>query len=342
MNIICDMQIPLADTLYNGWGELIQVPSTEINATTVKNADALIVRSVTDINAQLLSHSNVRFVATVTAGTDHLDTEWLASKQIAWAHAPGANAQAVVEYVLCCVASLYQAGHLDESKKCAGVIGVGEIGHRVAELLARLGFRVLLNDPPRELNEAEFISTPLSEFAQCDLICFHPSLVLSGDHPSYHLIDRSFLAMLKPNAIVINASRGRVADTQALLEDNNIILCTDVWENEPNISFELLNKSFIGTPHIAGYSIPAKNQASYDVYLKACEYFNRPSLPMPNDVNPLTSIDLNDNWIDAALTYYDPVKQTNAMKKLFRNNSGVKDNFRTIRNQYTFRSGLSI
>ena len=273
LKILADDHIQFVFELFGDFGELIAKPGAEICQSSLLNINALLTRSITTVNANLLKGTAVEFVASATAGFDHIDISWLEKQSINWAYAPGANATAVAEYVLHCVAYL-QEKKLLAPNAVAAVIGVGQVGSVVLHRLQQIGFTVLPNDPPRTVKEKNFISIPLTSLTEVDLICLHTPLIYSGKFPTYHLIDNALLKRLKPGSILLNASRGAVVDNKALLQRNDIVTCLDVWENEPNISLTLLEKTTLATPHIAGYSSQAKLQATLMIYEAFLKYFS--------------------------------------------------------------------
>ena len=296
INIIADDKIPLPADFPGNIGTLKRLATENINATHLENADALLVRSVTNVNVKLLQNTHIKFVATASAGVDNLDIEALNAHNIAWSHAPGCNANAVRDYVLCAIAALEKSGHLNTKKRRAGAIGIGEVGQRVVTLLKKLGFEVLQNDPPRVLNEPGYRSTELSAFQDLDLICCHTPLTFDGQFPTHHLINDTFLSQQKAGCIILNAGRGAVIDTQAIKKNKHLNYVFDVWENEPNIDLDLLKQVKIATPHIAGYSKAAKYRAG-DIMINAlCAHFNIEPRQVSNTSslsNLTTSIDLD-------------------------------------------------
>jgi erythronate-4-phosphate dehydrogenase len=273
VKIVADEQIPYLDNFFGDRGQLIKKSSETISPQDLKEADLLLMRSVNKINRELLENSRVKMVCTATAGFDHVDVEWLNFANIKFAYAPGCNANAVAEYVVCCIAKLIQKNLLQIGQR-AGLIGVGHVGSRVLEKLSILNFSILLNDPPRELKDPNFAGSPLLEFSHLDLICVHTSLTRTGAFPSYHLLDHNFLQGLNNKAVIINASRGEVLDEAALLDKTN--LCSDVWAHEPNINDDVAQQCLIATPHIAGYSLQAKYRATQQIYQSAKEFFSWP------------------------------------------------------------------
>ncbi len=274
LRIIADQAIPSVSELFSPMAEVVLVNNKAITNDKLKNADALFVRSVTNVNQQLLEGTKVKFVGSMTAGIDHVDTKWLQQNQIEWANAKGANASAVAHYVMSVIAYLQQQHQLPTKPLNVGIIGAGHAGSALEELLSRRGANVVLNDPPRAFEDPEFDSTALTEFSELDLISLHTPLIYDGKHQTHKLINEAFLQNLKKDCVLINTSRGEVVDLNALLRATQIIFCFDVWENEPDINLELLKRAVIATPHIAGYTLEAKHKATFMVYQAACRYFN--------------------------------------------------------------------
>lgn len=284
MRIVADENIPLLDSFFGDIGEIQRVSGRTLSASDVQNADILLVRSVTRVNQALLGGSRVRFVGTCTIGTDHVDQQWLASNGIAFSAAPGCNANSVVEYVMS-VISLHaeRRGVADWSKLSVGIVGAGNVGGELAHKLERLGFDVLCCDPPRAEREgddsADFVS--LEEAMACDVVTLHTPLVRDGEQGTLHLFGPERLAALKEHQLLVNTSRGEVIDTAALLSrleaPNAPAVVLDVWEHEPRIHAELLEKVWLATPHIAGYSLEGKVQGSEMVYLALSRYMGLPA-----------------------------------------------------------------
>ena len=277
MKIVADCQIPYVHQVFSEFGEVIMREGRAINPQQVRDADVLLVRSVTRINAELLSGSNVGFVASATSGVDHVDVDYLQQAGIVFAHAPGCNAQAVVEYVLSSLFVLASQNQFRLQDQVVGIIGCGQIGSRLAQAFSTLGVRCLLNDPP--LKEAA-IGGPysdLQDILNADIITLHVPLTGSGKHPTRHLVNGHFLSKLKPGAILVNTSRGGVVDESALtqnLRQRHFPLVLDVWEHEPVINRELLAAVAIGTPHIAGYTLDARLRATDMIYRRLCVYLH--------------------------------------------------------------------
>jgi erythronate-4-phosphate dehydrogenase len=277
MKIIADTNIPFVKDCFSSIGEVEVFPGREIKPNVVGDADCLLVRSVTKVDSNLLAGSKVRFVGTATIGFDHIDIGNLSRNNIGFASAPGSNANSAAEYV---IAGLLEIGRKYKIKlegKSIGIVGVGNVGSRVAMKCAALGMNVLLNDPPlqRESGDAKYL--PLEELYECDFITLHTPLTFEGVDKTFHLADEKFFKSLKAGGVFINASRGEVADAGAMkaaIRSGQLeTTVLDVWEDEPNIDTELLEMVDIGTPHIAGYSLDGKIAGMMMIYKAACGYF---------------------------------------------------------------------
>ncbi len=247
--------------------EVVYLPGKAISKADVLDADVLVVRTRTHCNRDLLEGTRVRFIATATIGYDHIDTEYLREAGIQWTNCPGCNATSVGQYVHNCLLLLQRERGINLSQCTLGIVGVGHVGKAVLQAIQPLGCRVLLNDPPRAEREgADGFATLTQLLQECDIITCHTPLITEGNHPTYHLIDAQALAQMKPGSILINAGRGEVVDNLALEQalDNEHLseAIIDTWEGEPLLNLSLLNKVYIGTPHVAGYSADGKANAT--------------------------------------------------------------------------------
>ena len=263
MKVVCDSDIPFIKGALEPYCEVVYARGCDIDRDMVKDADALIIRTRTKCDESLLKGSKVRFIATATIGYDHIDTAWCESNGIKWTNAPGCNSWSVQQYMGSLLVTLSRHMLFSFKDMTIGIVGVGNVGGKVARLAALLGFRVLLCDPPRARKEGSNAFVSLDEIIHtCDIITLHVPLIRDGQDATYHLFDRNMLSTLNRNQILINTSRGEVVDNAALKEVlKNKTICTaalDVWENEPRIDHELMPLLFIGTPHIAGYSVDGK------------------------------------------------------------------------------------
>ncbi|MEX0738410.1 MAG: 4-phosphoerythronate dehydrogenase [Pseudohongiella sp.] len=286
MKIVADENILAVEGWFGKKVELLMLPGREIRAQHVKDADALLVRSITRVDKDLLQGSNVRFVGTATSGTDHIDRDWLEQQGIRVADAAGANANAVVEYVLAALASLIKTEGLPLWQCRVAVVGVGHVGGALIRRLQSMGIECVACDPLQQtLATVEYVD--LDAALKADIVCLHTPLSRQGEHASWHMLDHGRLAALRPETVLINAGRGEVIDSVALIErlrqvpEQKVIL--DVWENEPSPSIDLLQRVHIATPHIAGYSVEAKLAASRCVLKSLCEHF---ALKVPEMLPP--------------------------------------------------------
>ncbi|WP_426817804.1 4-phosphoerythronate dehydrogenase PdxB [Winslowiella sp. 2C04] len=271
MKILVDENMPYARELFSRTGDVVAVPGRPIPEAQLSDADGLMVRSVTKVNAELLNGKPVKFVGTATAGTDHIDEDFLAAQGIGFSAAPGCNAIAVVEYVFSALLLLAERDGFQLTDRTVGIVGVGNVGARLQARLEALGIRTLLCDPPRADRGDEGEFHPLEKLvAEADILTFHTPLFKDGAYKTLHLADAALLRALKSNSILINACRGAVVDNAALLEvlnqrdDLSVVL--DVWEPEPELSLPLLDKVDIGTAHIAGYTLEGKARGTTQVF----------------------------------------------------------------------------
>lgn len=334
MKIVADEKIPRVGQYFSGLGELILKPGRTLTNKDIAGADILLARSVTKIDKKLLRNTSLKFVGSVSTGLEHMDTEWLDKEGIAWSAAQGCNATAVVEYVVCVIAALQKQDFLKEKKLRAGVVGVGNIGSKVVEVLKVLGFDVIQCDPLRAEKERNFVSTALADFSDLDFITLHTPLTRKGKYPTYHMIDRNFLERQKKNCILLNASRGSVINFMDLKHyGQELIWCLDVWESEPFIDLEVLAPAVIATPHIAGHSIQAKYRGLDMIVQAAVQKNIIPSIAIPKAPYPRKDFSFANkpaDWRDVVLSIYDPAQTTEQMKLALVNNADAFDVLREL------------
>lgn len=262
LRIVVDENVPLAREAFAPFGEVVLRPGRTLDAASIADADALVVRSVTRVDARLLADSRVRFVGTATIGTDHVDLAELERRGIAFAYAPGCNARSVAEYVVAALLELEVELGRTWAGATVGVVGVGNVGTQVVEVAQALGARVVCSDPPRAAAEPGFASLPLAELlAQSDVVTCHVPLLREGSHPTHRLLDADALARLRDGAVVINTSRGGVVDEEPLrraCESGRLHAVLDVWRGEPEPDPAMIAVARLATPHIAGYSLDGK------------------------------------------------------------------------------------
>jgi erythronate-4-phosphate dehydrogenase len=264
VNIVADDRIPQVKEAFSALGKIHLLPGREIDRSDLENCDCLIVRTVTQVNEDLLHNTPVKFVGTVTIGMDHIDQTYLEKEDIGFSNAAGCNAEAASEYVISGLFAIAQKKAINLFEKKVGIVGYGNVGQRLADKLRALGINYAINDPPKQqaglLDEHSVDLKTLIE--SVDVISLHVPLTRTGEHSTFHLFDTENLAKLNPNTIFINAARGEIVNNQALetlltdREDLSVFL--DTWENEPLISSNLLQKVTLGTPHIAGYSVEGR------------------------------------------------------------------------------------
>ena len=290
MRIVADENIPLLDAFFAHFGEIQRLPGRSIDRAAVADADILVVRSVTPVTRELLEGSPVRFVGTCTIGTDHLDLDYFREAGIQWSSAPGCNARGVVDYVLGSLLTLAEIEGVDLNQRTYGVVGAGQVGGRLVNVLKGLGWNVLVCDPLRQASEGgDFVS--LDEIVQrCDVISLHTPLDKTGEHPTWHLFDHPLLQQLQQGCWLINAARGPVVDNDALydvlLEREDLQAVLDVWEGEPRVNAALADLCVIATPHIAGYSLDGRQRGTAQIYQALCGFFGQPASINLDDLLP--------------------------------------------------------
>jgi erythronate-4-phosphate dehydrogenase len=303
MKIVADDKIPFLKGALEPYAEVVYIPGKQINREILKDVDALLIRTRTKCTENLLEGTGVRFIGSATIGSDHIDTHYCSKNKIRWTNAPGCNSTSVQQYIAAALLKISSEYHFNLKDKTLGIIGVGNVGSKIEKFARSIGMNVLLNDPPRARVEGkknfDSLSTLLSE---SDIVTVHVPLNVVGEDYTYHLFNEESYRKFKKGAWFINTSRGEVADTYALKKilKSGILggATIDVWENEPDIDLELMQQSFITTPHIAGYSTDGKANGTSMVVNSLTRYFKLPSenwypanVPIP--ASPYISIDCN-------------------------------------------------
>jgi len=312
MKIICATNMPFVLEAFSTLGEARILEGRDISAADVRDAGILALRSTTQVNRALLEGSQVRFVGTATIGTDHLDLTYFQEAGIHWCFAPGCNANSVSEYITAALLTLGERHGITLEGKTIGVIGVGNVGSRVVRKARALGMRVLMNDPPRERLQKSGVRSqkgiePDEAFvsldrilAESDIITVHVPLTKDGPDKTFHLADGNFFSRARKGLIFLNAARGAVVDTPALLKAldlgqvGHVVL--DTWEGEPKYRTDMLARVDLGTPHIAGHSFEGKVMGTVMVYREACRFLGVPATwshepLMPTTLVPRVEID---------------------------------------------------
>ena len=328
MKIVADENIPCVREAFSTLGEVITVQGRSLSAAEVRDADVLLVRSVTRVGAGLLAGSRVRFVASATIGFDHIDLDYLAGHDIGFARAPGSNATSAAEYVLSCILVLLGDRLRDPGGISVGIIGCGNVGSRVRHRLELLGMTCRVNDPPLQAQGGHDDFVSLQEVLSADIVTVHVPLVSGGTFPTRHLINDAFIDRLAHGAVLINTSRGAVCDCGALerrLQDrHDLRVALDVWEGEPAIRTGLLEQVALGTPHIAGYSLDGKVRGTEMIYQAVCRHFGRTEtwaagscLPAPVTMDVLAANrEPQEVVIEAVLGCYDVRRDDAALRRI--------------------------
>jgi erythronate-4-phosphate dehydrogenase len=320
MKIIIDDKIPYIRGAFEAVADVIYLPGSKTTREVVHDADAIITRTRTICNEKLLAGSSVKFIATATIGYDHIDTDYCNKAGVKWTNAPGCNSKSVEQYIASVLMVLAEQRNFNLKELCIGVVGVGNVGSKVARVCELLGMKVLLNDPPRERIEGSVGFVSLEQIKnEADIITLHVPLNMMGDDATYHLADDAFFNSLKKKPILINSCRGEVVRTesvkQAVQNAKIADFVCDCWENEPDIDPDLLEATCLATPHIAGYSKDGKAtgtlmsvQAVSDFFKLGLENWRPEGIELP--AQPLIQIDgkgLNEQQIisKAILHTYD-------------------------------------
>ena len=343
MKILADAHIPYLQGVAEQFGEVSYLPGNQFTKETVKENDVLIVRTVTRFDEKILAGSNVKLICSATIGFDHIDTHYCDQNNIAWRTAPGCNASSVEQYVTTSIVRMAQKHNFQLKDKTIGIVGVGNVGRKVANACQLLGMKVLLNDPPRQEVEKSDAFVDLTTIQrEADIITFHTPLTKEEVYATYHLADSSFFKNLAKQPIIINTSRGAVVSNEALKsaltkgEVSGAII--DTWENEPDINNELLKMVDIATPHIAGYSADGKWNATRMSLQTINNFFELNKdpiklLPIIEPENPIINLSQysEDEQLAKALFYsYDPLEDSASLKE----NS---DKFYYLRSHYPLR-----
>ncbi|MGI9294628.1 MAG: 4-phosphoerythronate dehydrogenase [Pseudomonadales bacterium] len=351
MRLVADEGIPLLDENFAQWVEVKRLPGRDIARADLLEADALLVRSITAVNAELLTDTKVRFVGSATSGVDHIDRGFLRESGIEFAHAPGCNADAVADYVCSALAALdVDLGHAAGLR--VGVVGLGQVGSRVARRLHNLGFKVKAYDPLLKSPQSSSL-TNWREVLCSDILSLHVPLTRDGDYPTWHMLDARQLAALPQQLVLINAARGAVIDNDAL---SDILpqrpawqTVLDVWEGEPAPDQALLQQVNVATPHIAGHSVEAKIRGSSMVYQTFLQCFfgggetaNKHTAEEAGVAGaaPMLTLTAHSTLNDIVLDAYDVRHDAQRLTAL-AGNANISEEFERLRKQYRVRHEFS-
>lgn len=310
MKILIDENMPYAEQLFSQLGEVVLKSGRTLNADDFVDVDALMIRSVTKVNAELISKANrLKFVGTATAGMDHVDQALLKEKGIFFTAAPGCNKVGVAEYAFSVMMVLAQQQGFSVFDKTVGIIGAGQVGSYLQQCLEGIGIKVLINDPPKQAAGDERNFTPLDALLeQADIITTHTPITRDGDFPTHHLINETVLNKLRGDQILINAARGPVVDNTALKarlrKQDGFIAALDVFEFEPEVDMELLPLLAFATPHVAGYGLEGKARGTTMIFNSFCEFLNNDLRAHASELLPTAPVPelvLDRAWEEATL-----------------------------------------
>lgn len=320
MKIVADENIPFAREAFASLGEVKTLPGRDLRADDLGDSELLLVRSITRVDEKLLSGSDIKFVASATIGTDHVDLDYLQQQGIGFANAPGCNAESASEYVISVLFHLARQKGFDPFSLTAGIVGNGNVGSRVRKKLETLGIRHLVNDPPRQdaaIDSINYVSLQ-TLLHECDFITLHVPLTREGDYPTWHLLNADNLAELADDCILFNAARGPVIDnaalSQLLTQRDDLCVFLDTWEGEPGVDPVLLKQVDFASPHIAGYSVEGKLRGTQMILEAACQYFHStPQWNMLEHLPPRETLTLGSQidmpmWFELFSKHY-PVEQ---------------------------------
>lgn len=354
--IVIDQDIPYIKDILEDWFDVKYLKGDSIKNKDIKEAEILIIRTRTKCNSILLEGTSVKYILTATIGLDHVDLQYCANNNIEVYNAAGSNALGVVQYVFTSLFYLQQKFNYQLKGKTLGIIGAGNVGERVAKRAPYFSLEVLRNDPPlkRQLLENPLAfkndilrkDLTLNDFKELDFIFSNSDIITIHtplDSTTRGLIDIDILSKLKRKPIIINTSRGEVINEEALLLMSRSFsyLVLDVWNNEPYINKHLCDLADIATPHIAGYSIEGKANATTFVINKIGEL---------SKIHSLISFkvkDLNYDNLDIDLIApYTIDNLSKAIFKLFPIEECIEyfkanpNNFETYRNNYKYRKEI--
>lgn len=353
LKLAIEESVEKAKEIFSLLGDVYLFGARSPDLNLIKTCDALIIRSTTKVDENLLKDSNIKFVGATTAGFDNVDINYINKNRIHFEYAPGCNSRAVAEYVFCSLLEIIIRKNLDPTSLTCGIIGFGNIGTKVNRLLTTLGIKTLINDPPLQEISDRNCFVDLFECLKCDIITFHVPLTKNVKYPTFNLLNEKIIKEKLKAKIIINTSRGEVINEKALQvyakNFDNVALVIDVWENEPNINIETLKLATIATPHIAGYSYLGKLLGSIAIAKKLAQKFN---LNLPDNFEnkyfrEATNINLNplnntlEKLYEAANYFFSPHDETQNFKRQILNSSNIAKAFDNSRKTYKLRKEFS-
>ncbi len=347
MKIIVDENVIFAKEAFGFFGDVSLVDGRNITHNLIKDADILIIRSVTNITKELINNTNLKFIGTATIGVDHIDFDAIKQNNIYFSDAKGCNSFAVAEYVLTAILAIADKHNLNLDGKTIGIIGYGNVGKKVKVLADAIGLIPIVNDPPLQDANFNYPFKSLNEALSCDIVTFHVPLIKDGIYKTVGLLNQDNIYQIKKDTIIINTSRGAVINNHVLLNKintHNNLTVLDVWENEPNCLMDLVNKTEIATAHIAGYSYEGKVIGTKIIYDALCNFLNVNPIWQPPIFNNIVktynynnSQTLKQNLTQITKDIYDIYQDTSNFKHQMNLPHPAKQ-FDLIRKYYPLRS----
>lgn len=337
--IVADNTVPYLKGIAEPFAEVVYLDSKDFTPEAVKDADALIVRSIDKCSRELLSGSRVKLITTATIGFDHIDINYCEEAGITWKNAPGCNAVSVAQYVLASLVTIALKQGESLQGKTIGIVGVGHVGKEVEKLCKAFGMHILRNDPPRAAAEGSHSFVSLDTIArEADIITLHVPYTKEGAYATRHLANAAFFDRLQRTPWFINSCRGAVHDTKALLQAKHsgkvTELVIDCWENEPEINRELLAQATIATPHIAGFSADGKANGTRQCLENISDFFNvqiekLSEVMPPAPIHPIIDLNLfsNHRIEQAILASFNPLLIDKALRE-------TPEKFEALRTHY--------
>lgn len=344
LNFLIDENIEYYQHFFADFGQIRTKSGRKIDVNDVSDTDILLVRSVTKVNAELLKQSRIQFVGSATIGTDHLDIDYLQQKKIAWSNASGCNAQAVAEYVISAIYQLKPDCFDTTHRLSVGIVGLGNVGTRLAKVANALGWQVKGYDPFKQHQDIQQFD--FDDILQCDVISIHVPLTKTGAYPTYHLFDEQTFAKMSKQSILINSARGEVVKEQALLQDiaqtgRKVVL--DVFEYEPTISQDICDAVSIITPHIAGYSLEGKIRGTAMIYQALCQHLGQDVEKSIDELLPKcdgkfdSTLSLAENLKQHLADIYPIMRDDRNLRNCLKDGQVSADDFDALRKHYPLR-----
>ena len=346
MKLMIDDAVWGFDQIFSEFGEVVTLPGRQISNESLQDCDALIVRSRTRVDEELLRNSKIQFVGSTVAGLDHIDQPYLEDNAITLSSAQGCNSNAVAEYVISAIANLSHDYNFKLSDRTLGIIGVGNVGRRLDFKAKQLGIKTLLNDPPRESAEGSEHFVSLEEALGADIVTFHTPLTFSGIYSTHNLLDSHNFNHIKKDAIIINAARGGIINELIWEKTPTKANIIDCWENEPNINPTLQKSAYWATPHIAGHSIDAKFMGSFMIYKDLCKYIKKPlNDNIKHLINPELRIIRENNLHETLNSIYSFQADDKAIQDIsnfedYRRNYPERYEWRHFETEYKLPKGI--